>query len=324
MIKRYNGFMILVMNKKHGVGCTTLTYNLGRLFELPIFVKEDSFMFDNEHKVYFENVGKITTSKREGIFDIGAEYNKTFVKRFIQNDAKVVVIPLDFGYETIVDTITTIQYVQELNEELPIILILNRLDKQDSDKDFNYKEYLKLKFEDAGIDFRSRNLVLTYLRNSYGLYSNFDVGNYFMDNFFSNDYLMKREKEKEMYCEKIKYFEYEQFLYFTNEALAKVDYKNEDVYIQDKDMVEFRNNFKEKYSDFRHNYDYFVRRRNDNNLIYSYSTIKNYCDTYRNKTALYQEAKLIKDMAFISHVIFECFASEDNIIRQKMYRHRFR
>lgn len=322
MIKRYNGFMILVMNKKHGVGCTTLTYNLGRLFELSIFVKEDSFMFDNEHNIYFEEVGKITTSKREGIFDIGAEYNKAFVKRFIESNAKVVVIPMDFGYETIIDTITTIKYVQELNEELPIVVILNRLDKQDSDKDFNYKEYLKLKFEDAGINFASRNFVLTYLRNSYGLYHDMDVGSYFMDNFYSNKYALEQEKVKKDLSKRIEYFEYKQFLYFTNEALAKIDYKNEDIYIQDKDMVEFRNNFKEKYPDYAKDYDYFLRQHKKQNN-HSYSSIKDYCDKYRDKTNIYQEQKLIKDMAFVSHVIFEYFASEDDIIRRRMYRHRW-
>jgi len=319
MIKRYNGFMILVMNKKHGVGCTTLTYNLGRLFELPIFVKEDSFMFDNEHKVYFEDVGKITTSKREGIFDIGAEYNKAFVKRFIENDAKVVVIPLDFGYETIVDTITTIQYVQELNEELPIILILNRLDKQDSDKDFNYKEYLKLKFEDAGIDFRSRNLVLTYLRNSYGLYSNFDVGSYFMDNFFKTEPF----REKEEHQKYIENFEYKKFLHFVNIELSRVDYRNEKIYIQDKDMVTFRNNFKEKYPDYERNYNYFLHQNKGKDSYYKYDTLQKYLKNYQLKLSVSHESKLVKDMAFICHNIFECITDEKNIIRRTMYRHRW-
>nr|WP_321267751.1 hypothetical protein [uncultured Sulfurimonas sp.] len=312
--------MILVMNKKHGVGCTTLTYNLGRLLEIPIFVKEDSFMFDEEHRIFFEDVGKITTSKREGIFDIGAEYNKAFVKRFIESDAKVAVVPLDFGYETIVDTIETIKYIQNINSDLPVVLILNRLDKQDSDKDFNYKEYLKLKFEDAGIDFRRSNLVLTYLRNSYGLYNDFDIGNYFMDNFFSDKHLLEKDRDREDLSKRIEFFEYKQFLVFTNEALAKTDYTNEDIYIQDKDMVEFRNNFKEKYPDYEEKYDYFLRRDNQK-YTHSYSDITKYCNKYRDKTPLYQENKLIKDMAFISHVVFECFASEDNIIRRRMYRH---
>lgn len=323
--------MILVMNKKNGVGCTTLTYNLGRLFGLPIYVKEDSFMFDSEHKDYFEDIGKITTSKREGIFDIGADYKKAYVKRFIKDNAKVAVVPLDFGYESIIDTIETVKYIQGVNEELPIILILNRLDKQDSDKDFNYKEYLKLKFEDAGIYFYEDNLVLTYLRNSYGLYSDFDIGNYFMDKFFSDKYALERDENRKYYSQKIEYFEYKQFLYFVNEVLAKVDYRNEGIYIQDKDMVEFRNNFKDKYPDYEYYYDYLLKnnyhRDNKNSkdcnyIPYSYSDITRYCDKYRDKTSIYQEQKLIKDMAFISHVIFECFASEDDIIRQRMYRYK--
>jgi len=310
MIKRYNGFMILVMNKKHGVGCTTLTYNLGRLFELPIFVKEDSFMLDNEHKDFFENVSKITPTKKGGVFDIGADYKKAYVKKLLLEQAKVIVIPLEFGYESIISTIETIKYIKsiidgkdgEYSEQIqreyhtPIVLVLNRLDKQDSAKDFNYKRDLQGKFEDAHIDLNRGQITVTYLRNSYALYSNLEIGHYFTNRFLKEISI----KDRKFNSEYIKNFEYRKLLYFAFEELCKTDYKNEKIYIQDKDMVEFRNKFKDRY----HRY---MRGNNK-----SHNEIENYCSRNADNTELYQESKLIKDMAFICHTIYEHITEKDD------------
>jgi len=312
--------MILVMNKKHGVGCTTLTYNLGRLFELPIYVDKDNFMIDSYHKELFPTVGKITASKKSGIFDIGADYKKAYVKKFI-NQSKVIVIPLEFGYESIIYTIDTIKYIreidytrpnpQEINPETPIVLVLNRLDKSDSDRDFQYKEYLKSKFEDEAELFFDNKLILTYLRNSYSIYSNLDNGKYFLDNFIN--------EHKDFYKKNIENFEYDTFHYLVNKALSKTDYKNEDIYLQDKDMVEFRNIFNDSYPNYRYNYDehYLNKGR------LSYEKFEDHCKSIVNHKKVSYDDKLIKDMAFITHTIFEFIADEENLIRKTMYPNRW-
>ena len=45
---------------------------------------------------------------------------------------------------------------------------------------------------------------------------------------------------------RIKIDEYKFFLHITNKVLSKVDYKDEEIYYQDKDMVVFRNGFLKK------------------------------------------------------------------------------
>ena len=272
--------MILVMNKKHGVGCTTLAYNLGRLFEIPIYVDKESFMLNREHKDNFPYVSKITATKKDGILDIGADYKKAYVKKFI-NQAKVIVMPMEFGYESIIDTIETVKYIREIDNasphsreedfETPIVLILNRLDKSDSERDFQYKEYLKSKFEDENNLFFNNNLVLTYLRNSYSIYSNLDNGKYFLNNFMT----LEKKEDTEHYKKTIENFEYEKFMYLVNKALSKTDYRDEDIYFQSKDMVEFRNNFKDRYPDYI--CDYYKHYYRKGRYRYSYENLEEYC-----------------------------------------------
>ena len=312
MIKRYNCFMILVMNKKNGVGCTSLTYNLGRLFELPIYVKEDSFMISDDYKELFPTVSKITPSKKGGIFDIGSDYKKAYVKKLIIDYAKVIVIPMELGHESIIGTIETIKHIRAIDEarpnpngfnlQTPIVLVLNKLDKQDSDKDFRHKEALLLKLEEAGFNYNGVRIVMTYLRHSYGVFADIENGQYFLDKFLKETMV----EDKEINHKNIDNFEYKKFLHFVFRSLSKTDYENDNIYIQDKDMVEFRNKFKKRYYDKMCG----VANCNDINSI-QWKGIENFCNKMIHKTNVYQEDKLIKDLAFISHTIYEYIIERD-------------
>ena len=301
--------MILVMNKKHGVGCSLLTYNLGRLFNLNIYVNKDSYMIDDEHSLLFPEVKKITSNMKNGIVDIGANIETAYSKKFIKQ-AKLIIVPFEFGYESIMKTISTLKYIEfTTNRKIPTILVLNRLDKQDSDRDFNYTSEMRDRFKEAGFRFKRNmlnqndegNFYLTYLRNSYEFQSSMGYGEYFLDKFFNPDYIETVFKNND-FRKKIKKFDYRFFVNISERIIHKVNYRNEEIYNQDKDMVVFRNNYEE-----------YVRRNFSNleeNLhrdLDSYAT--NYSarirlrdlidDTYvRNK-----ETKLIKDFAYISYLV---------------------
>lgn len=331
--------MILVMNKKHGVGCTTLTYNLGRLFNIPIYVDKNNFMLDPEYKYYFPNVSKITASKNNGILDIGTNFKKAYVRKLI-NKAKVIVIPMDFGHECILNTIETLKYLEAIDREnidqemeqyldrirTPIVLILNRLDKQDSERDFNYKRELEDRFNDAEIYFNKDTLILTYLRNSYGIYSNLNFGEYFMDKIMSDKWKEKFQEIKEnkkwkyntdivikdegFFCKyyEVKYYniniEYGYFLKVADMIFSEVDYEDDKIYCQNKDTVMFRNHFSDHFSNriYRNFY-------NHNNYYYGYdynsTNSLSEDEIYNRNYAFKKEKKLIKDMAFISYSIFK-------------------
>jgi len=233
---------------------------------------------------------------------------------------------MEFGYESIIDTIETIKYIREVDEArfnpnednlvTPIVLILNRLDKGDSDRDFQHKEYLKSKFEDGANLFFDNNLVLTYLRNSYSIYNNLDSGKYFLNNFL----LLEKEKEIQFYKKNIENFEYQKFIYLVNQALLKTDYTDEDIYLQDKDMVAFRNNFKKRYPDYLRYYDRYYCNKGR----HRYDSFEKYCKSIKGHKKAYNDDKLVKDMAFISHTIFEYIFDKDNHIKKTMYRQYWR
>ena len=297
--------MILVMNKKSGVGCTTLAYTLGRLFNLPIYVNKESFMLDDWHREIFPTVGKITATKRSGVLDIGSDVEKAYVRKFV-NNASVIVVPVDFGYETIMKTIRTLDIIRSFNEEVPIVLVLNRLDKEDGDRDFNYREYLKNKFEDHGYLLHGGKIVLTYLRNSYGLYSNLDSGEYFLDKFLREDRKGEFERFKEYFMSTLRHEydetwehpDYDLFRCFVAKSLDKVDYEDEAIYEQEKDMVVFRNGFKR-----------------DFHWLQTSKLLE-----FGDGKYAYKENKLVRDMAYIAHSVFECMIDSHSLEVERLHR----
>jgi hypothetical protein len=306
------------MNKKHGVGCTTLTYNLGKLFDIPIFVHKDSFMVNIEYKEeIFPSVSKLSATKKFGIYDIGADFNNKYVSKLITM-AKVIVIPLDLGYESILSTIDTIKHIKNIEKNnIPIVLVLNRLDKNNGVRDYNYTYHLKDKIQDEIEKLYPSNSenkpIFTYLRNSYGIFSDFEEGSYFMNKLmtpywenclegikiaakkwrFKNTYTIKNDglfgKNNLYYRVSIEY------RYFLNIAfenfhkrLSKKRNKQEN---QDIDYISFRKSFIQEY------------KRYMCNEAYS----KKYMDSNYTKS---KETKLIRDMAFISHSIFKYLGEE--------------
>ena len=298
------------MNKKHGTGCTLLTYNLCRLFNLPIFVDKDSFMLDDEHKLLFPQVSKITAGAKRGIFDIGSNFETRYAKKFI-NNAKLIIIPFEYGYECMVSTIQTLKYIEYATaRRIPIVLVLNRLDRTDQDRDFNYTNHMKDKFREEGIDFgnifnhNQNNIYLTYLRNSYSVQSNLESGEYFLDKQYNHTYISDKLNYQSEFRTGVNFFEYRFFLNITKEIISEVDYRNEDIYEQDKDMVQFRNNYSEyisiNYGDIHHSlnndlHNFIMRNTNYDDRIYVEKLI--------NRTYIAKEKKLLKDMAYIGFLI---------------------
>ncbi|MEA2018515.1 MAG: hypothetical protein U9N59_08705 [Campylobacterota bacterium] len=274
--------MILVLNEKPGVGCTTLAYNLSRLLDKPLYVNNDSFLLKDER---FYNISpkiqKITSSKTDGIFDVGSQVERPLVKKFIQN-AELITVPMELGYESIVKTAETIRYIKFVKPNVPIIVILNRLSSEDSDREFNYKfeainrlNELDVELHKDTIDFPGDDkVILTYLRNSYLLFEGYEDGEYFLDKYKRSNYDDVKNTKRDK-----KDFDFRFLKYLASIEFNKTDYQDDEIYRQDKDMVMFRNDFKNKYED---------------------STFNGFA---YDKTTLEHNRKLIKDMAYILYAI---------------------
>ena len=197
--------MILVLNRKCS-GCTTIAYNISKLFQLPLYIYESSYLYKNEEIKRMNDLRIIKTPKEKhlGVYDLGSNYKsgETNSRRFssLCKYADVAVIPFEISNQSIDKTIETMTDIRQKNPRLKIVLIANRLDNDDDTKDFLVKnafmEYFKDKLDQVypkkkqkliTFDYQnthhdmheknpklprfenSDNIKLTYLRNSYAL-----------------------------------------------------------------------------------------------------------------------------------------------------------
>lgn len=102
---------------------------------------------------------------------------------------------------------------------------------------------------------------------------------------------------------KIQEFEYKFFVNIAYDVINSVDYEDEDIYRQDKDMVVFRNYY-DKYIDKQ--YEYLTNDLEDSLKIFF---MKNKgvqhinLDSLINGTYKSNEKKLIKDIAYIGFLV---------------------
>ncbi len=213
--------MILVLNRKSGMGCTTLAYNISRLLDVKLYAQGSSYLhkINSDYKEYmgeyFDSskypikVNRINTQATEGVVDIGSNYltarNNETLKIFLER-AKSVIVPVELGYEALMQTVETIKDLRGWNEKLegirknvPIVIVINKLDPRDGVKDFSAKKHfisalrkinndLEDEYGEALIQFtgdeyydeeeddpqlpsfeNASNITITYLRHSYAL-----------------------------------------------------------------------------------------------------------------------------------------------------------
>jgi len=235
--------MILVLNKKNGVGSSLISYNLSRLYNLPLFTTETNFMLSKDIRDDFPTVKSMPKSYKKGIYDVGSHnLTKTMTHKLLLN-TKLLIVPFELSYESTIKAIETIKYVQSRKPDIKVLLILNRLDKHDEDRDFNYTKEVKNILTDYfslghSLQDYSSNVFLTYLRNSYSLFSYSHQGDYFLDRMYKPNVAFKVLKKFLPST-----FDYWFFIHLASEFVCSDKYLDEEIYIQDKDMVMFRTNY---------------------------------------------------------------------------------
>lgn len=239
--------MILVVNKKNGVGSSLIGYNLSRLYSLPLFTTATNFMLSRDYKKKFPTVKPTPKNYKKGIYDVGSHnLTKTLTHKLLLN-TKLVIVPFELGYESVIKAVETVKYIQTRKPNIKVLLILNRLDKHDDERDFNYTADVKQILRDNDIrigqpaDFYDDNVYLTYLRNSYSLFSNTEQGECFLDKFYARNKALDLKRKK--FSSKFDY-NYYFFMHLASEFVCSDIYLDDDIYDQNKDIVTFRVDYK--------------------------------------------------------------------------------
>ena len=275
--------MIVVWNKKSGTGASILSFSLSQVLNLPLYVKDNNYYVKS--KEYDKNdprhnIRVAGKANNKGVFDAGSNTKVEQVREWIEL-AKVVIIPLEFGYESKVKTLETIKEIRFLDNPPPIILVINRI--QDDTTSFAYTRNLIEEFQEKGFIFDDKTLTLTHLRNSYYIYDIQDIYRYFLDDIKGPSYLGNFDYSRENDFRLFKQCMFKSVQSHNNKS--NVDYLSSQLYDPDKAMVKFRVNFLPYDKDtnplqYKHNFDYFD-------------------DSYFENGKIPYADKLIKDFAYI-------------------------
>lgn len=182
--------IISILNLKHGVGCSTLVWNIAHLLELDIFEHEkalhsyfaskradlvDDGQLDSKINVYRINKRKFDA----GVYDLGADFNYPYVKQLLKK-SDVIIVPVENSYEVLAKSIATLKHIHEIVPDTKIFVVFNRLDNNDSNREMNYTN---VSIDTIKEHLPSEAIQFFYMRYSFAMYKNLQEGFYFLDNF---------------------------------------------------------------------------------------------------------------------------------------------
>lgn len=186
--------IISVLNLKNGVGCSALTWNIAHTLDLDIYQHEQAMhMYFMEQRMESiknddfpsNNISVYDINKKKfgsGIYDLGSNINYPYIRQILKK-SEVIIVPIETGYEVLVKSIATIKYVQRANPKSRILIVFNKLDNSDTDREKNYSKYgedLILKH------INDYNIKFIYIRHSFAMYKRLEDGFYYLDNYIKN------------------------------------------------------------------------------------------------------------------------------------------
>lgn len=185
--------IISVLNLKNGVGCSCLAWNIAHTLQLNLY-QHDKAIHHLYNKKRKEALEAFTDSMlsfmiethpiekksfHKGVYDLGSDFNYAHTKKIIAK-SKVIIIPCELGHETLIKTIATLRLVFELNEEASIFVVINKL--LPLGKTNREKKYTQ-EVEGLIEEYLVREVKFYYVRNSFVLFRNLDLGFFFLDNY---------------------------------------------------------------------------------------------------------------------------------------------
>jgi GTPase SAR1 family protein len=119
---------------------------------------------------------RIFRDTKTGIIDIGTRYmynqEKSRIVKFLTH-ATCVVIPVEIGYESLIETIKDLRgFNRDLRitkTDVPIVLVLNKLDTNDSEKGFLAKKHFIESFREIVRNFEdeTKQTLISFTGSDY-------------------------------------------------------------------------------------------------------------------------------------------------------------
>lgn len=234
------------------MGVSKIAWSLAPVLDLPLyyhdsanhqyFMKQRDYKDDKGNKGHTPFIDKELEvepiNKRklfEGVYDLGSEFNYAYISRIIENSG-VIIIPVELGFENALFTVATIEHCRKLNEEARIVLLFNKLNWNDPQREKKYiesmKEFIidKVNKSNEYEVFQDENIYICYMRFSFAMIRDENRGKYFLEHFFKKSIpIMPTFKLLQM----LRYFDHNRFG------------SNED--LNDERLKEFIDRFKTEY-----------------------------------------------------------------------------
>lgn len=172
----------------NGVGSSTISYQLSRLFGVPMYQEQKNdlvhFLKDKLDKVKYplRQIDDLDSEDYEesAIYDLKTPNKKIF------NLATEIIVLTNNSYLDILKTIATLQQIQSIVKDVhkPIHVIFNRLQNATPKRE---KKYTAASKELILSNSFGLNIKFSYIRTSLIYYRGLKDGRFFMDHFYKKD-----------------------------------------------------------------------------------------------------------------------------------------
>lgn len=196
---------IAVFSTKHGVGCSTIAWNLGLLLGQKIYEPTSGLLTffgqvrlkNDERFLYADKIGKYKFVQEGGVYDCGNHLSEAEIRRILKK-SDVVIIPTFYDHMTIINTVASLKIAYEVNPELKVILVFNRLLVTDERREKSYSQYaldrIRTLSQENGVQF---TLNIQYIRHNFTFFRFMEGGQYLLDQFLSESEFIVEKKHSE-------------------------------------------------------------------------------------------------------------------------------
>jgi len=131
------------------------------------------------------------------VYDCGNHLSEAQLRRILKK-SDVLIIPTFYDHMTIINTVASLKIAYEVNPELKVILVFNRLLVTDEKREKDYSEYALERIKSLSQENRVHfALHIQYIRHNFTFFRFMEGGQYLLDQFLSKSEFNVQKKYSE-------------------------------------------------------------------------------------------------------------------------------